>query len=153
MKGHLDEQDIEAAVAGLPLHESAREHLASCLNCSREVAALQRLTVERRQQMVDEAPDWQAQQEQILSRLGDLPASRSTRRWMRPALAAAAVVAIAVGVGLLQRSTGVGPSPEIAVEEILAEADALLEDDSIPGFEIIDPGIEDPQAYVGNGVS
>jgi len=153
MKGHLDDHEIAAAVAGLPLDEPATEHLAGCLSCNRQVTALQRLTIERRRQMADEAPDWQTQQEQILSRLGDSPAPRSARRWMRPALAAAAVVAIAVGVGLLQQPNGVGPSQEIAVEEILAEADALLEDDSIPGFEIIDPRIEDPQAYVGNGVS
>jgi hypothetical protein len=37
------------------------------------------------------------------------------------------------------------------VEEILAEVDAVLADDSIPGFEVIDPGLE--EAIYENGTS
>jgi hypothetical protein len=40
---------------------------------------------------------------------------------------------------------------ELPVEQILAEVDALLADDSIPGFELIDQGLED--AIYENGAS
>ena len=40
---------------------------------------------------------------------------------------------------------------ELPVEQILAEVDAMLADDSIPGFELIDPGLDD--AIYENGAS
>ena len=42
---------------------------------------------------------------------------------------------------------------DIAVEEILAEVDAVLEDDSLPGFESIDPGVSDLESMIENGAS
>jgi hypothetical protein len=40
----------------------------------------------------------------------------------------------------------------MAVEEVLAEVDAVLDDDTLPGFEAIDPGLDDPGALV-NGTT
>jgi hypothetical protein len=130
MNRHLDDDQIAAAVAGTPLDESAAEHLASCVSCNRRVTSLRGLIEQRRQEMVADEPDWVDQRDRVLSRLGEAEISRSGRRWMRPALAAAAVIALAIGVGLLQLPNGAGPDREIAVEEILAEAEALLDDDS-----------------------
>jgi hypothetical protein len=70
-------------------------------------------------------------------------------------LVAAAVVMVAVVVGLIGPS---GPevgvtNGEIPVDQILAEVDALLDDDSIPGFEVIDPGVDDLESYFANGTS
>jgi hypothetical protein len=39
------------------------------------------------------------------------------------------------------------------VDEILAEVDAVLDDDSIPGFEVIDPGVDTLEGYAANGGS
>lgn len=153
MNRHLDDHQIAAAVAGTRLDASAAEHLASCIDCRRQVRSLQRLIEHRRQEMRAEEPDWDDQRERVLSRLGGAARSRPGRRWMRPVLAAAAVIALAVGVGLLQLPNGGAPNREIAVEEILAEAEALLNDDSIPGFEVIDPGLEGWQELYENGAS
>lgn len=155
MSEHLTDEQMAAAVAELPLEEAPRQHLAGCVSCKGQLAEMRRLIQERRLDMVADAPNWETQREEILGRLGETARSKTRRRWMRPVLAAAAVVAMAVGVAVLQRPSGVGPEPEIAIEEILAEADELLGDDSIPGFELIDPGIEELQGYYDddNGVS
>jgi len=75
-------------------------------------------------------------------------------RWLRPVLAVAAALVVAVGLGWLRSS---GPADPVAatpsVEEILAEMDELLADDSIPGFEIIDPEENDLEGYFDNGAS
>lgn len=153
MNRHLNDDQIAAAVAGTQLDETAAEHLASCVSCKRQVASVRGLIEQRRQEMVAEEPDWEDQRERVLARLGEAEISRSGRRWLRPALAAAALIALAVGVGLLQLPNGGVPDREIAVEEILAEAEALLDDDSIPGFEAIDPGLEGWQEFYENGAS
>jgi predicted anti-sigma-YlaC factor YlaD len=153
MSRHLDDDQIAAALTGAQLDESAAEHLACCIDCRRQVTSLQELIEDRRREMAAEEPDWDDQRQRILSRFGETAHARPRRRWMRPVLAAAAVIALAVGVGLMQLPNGGGPDREIAVEEILAEAEALLDDDSIPGFEAIDPGLEGWQELYENGAS
>jgi hypothetical protein len=44
-----------------------------------------------------------------------------------------------------------GVVSELPVEQILDEVDAMLADDSIPGFEVIDQGMDD--AIFENGTS
>ena len=44
-----------------------------------------------------------------------------------------------------------GVVPELPVEQILAEVDAVLADDTIPGFELIDPGLD--EEFYENGAS
>jgi hypothetical protein len=75
---------------------------------------------------------------------------------MRPLLAAAAVLLMVIGIRVLWvPGTPVAPlvEGEIAVEEILAEVDAVLADDYLPGFESIDPGVSDPESMIENGAS
>jgi hypothetical protein len=69
-------------------------------------------------------------------------------------LAVAAVVIAAIGLRALWLPTSsVEPviDSELPVEQILAEVDAMLADDAIPGFELVDPGLED--AIYENGTS
>jgi anti-sigma factor RsiW len=155
MSEHLNEEQMAAAVAELPLEEAAQEHLANCVSCKGQLTEMRQLIEERRLEMAAGSPNWETLQERVFARIGETAAPRPRRRWLRGALAAAAAIAIAVGVGLLQRPGEVEPESEIAIEEILAEAEELLGNDSIPGFELIDPGIEELQVYYdnGNGVS
>ena len=158
MKTHLEDHEFTAAVEGLDLAPGAAEHLASCISCRQQVDVLEGAIAERRGEMEVGAPDWDRQREEILSRLGSAPpenAVASRRRW-QPLLAAAAVVVVAVGLGSLWRPSGAPETvltPEIAIEEILAEVDAVLADDSLPGFESIDPGVDDPESLFENGAS
>jgi len=158
MTGHLDEREISAAVAGLELAGGSARHLESCLECRRRVAEVTALIGRRRAEQASGEPDWEAARAQILDRLPALASGRSASRrlgWWRPLAAAAAVVAAAVAVRLLapERAAVDPASSEIPVEEILAEVDAVLEDDSIPGFELIDPGLETLSRVAANGSS
>ena len=157
MKTHLDEHEISAAVASLELEPEAAEHLGLCLSCRQQVSAMREATDERRRDLEAEAPDWDRQREEIMARLPAAPATvqKSRRRWTRPLLAAAAVLVAAIGLRSLWAPAPAvvenGTVSELPVEQILAEVDAVLADDSIPGFEIIDPGLED--AIYENGAS
>jgi hypothetical protein len=154
---HLENERISAVVAGLELEAEERAHLESCVECRRSVSAMRDLISVRRVQLEAGEPDWSAQREAVLGRLP--PAGRTGpargRGWWRPALAAAAAVIVA-GVVILMgpRSSELASNgPEIPVAEILAEVDALLEDDSIPGFEVIDPGVDGLEGVIANGSS
>ena len=148
MSMHLDEYEITSAVAGLELEAVAEEHLAVCLSCRQRVASMRELIDAQRQRLEAEAPDWERQRQEVLLRLPSaLIAGPEQRRWWtRPLLAVAAVLLAAIGLRTLWT-----PSPpsdpmassELPVEQILAEVDAMLADDSIPGFELIDPGLDD----------
>lgn len=157
MKSHLDEHEITAAVAGLELEPEATEHLGSCLSCRQQVSAMREAIDERLRDLEAEAPDWDRQREEIMARLPAAPATvqKRRRRWTGPLLAAAAVLVAAIGLrSLWAPAPSVvenGTASELPVEQILAEVDAVLADDSIPGFEIIDPGLED--AIYENGAS
>jgi anti-sigma factor RsiW len=156
MKIHLKPEEIAAAVAGLVIDDEAQAHLESCVVCRAEVADFDELVDARRRGLLTEEPDWEAQAERIMARL---PAGTGTQRrrhfrWFRPALAVAATVVLAVGVGILRPDRPVAPpAGQLSVEEILAEVDELLSDESIPGFEIIDPEIDDLENYFDNGAS
>lgn len=147
MTNHLDEREISAAVAGLELAGPAAEHLELCLECRRRIADTAQLIGRRRTAQDVSEPDWEAARVAVLARLPGVesePSAARRRYWWRPLAAAAAVVALAVAVGLLApgRVADEETSTELPVEEILAEVDAVLADDSIPGFELIDPGLE-----------
>ena len=157
MTAHLKDHDVTAAVAGLDLDPAPRDHLESCLDCRRQVAAMQELIEARRDRMRAGEPDWDRQRAEVLSRL---PAAGAVQppwnRRLRPLLAAAAAALVAVALTLLwapAREPKVVAAPELQVEEILADVDALLADDSLPGFEAIDPGLDNPEDLFINGES
>ncbi len=157
MKSHLEEHEITAAVAGLELEAVAAEHLGSCLSCRQRVSLMAEAIEQQRRHLEAEAPDWGRQRKEIMAKLPVTPVVRTQRnwRWMRPILAAAAILVAVIGLRLLWAPAPVvvdnGAGPELAVEQILEEVDAVLADDSIPGFEIIEPGLED--AIYENGAS
>lgn len=156
MSMHLEEHEITSAVAGLELEPAAEEHLTACLSCRQRVVSMRELIDARRQRLEAEAPDGERQRQEVLLRLPSaLTAGPERRRWWtRPLLAVAAVLVAAIGLRALWMplppSDPVAGS-ELPVEQILAEVDAMLADDSIPGFELIDPGLDD--AIYENGAS
>lgn len=169
MSQHLEESVITAAVAGLELDPGAREHLETCVHCRSRAAAMRRLIESRRGQMLIREPDWQAQRAAILGRLHSsaprparqaegLVSIRAQRRWLRPLLAAAAVLMAATGLLVVNQPwQPVTSQAEVPVEQILAEVDAMLASETLPGFEALDsivPNIEEIEAhYHQNGAS
>jgi hypothetical protein len=148
MNNHLGEHEITAAVAGLELESAAAEHLGSCLSCRQRVSAMRELIDARRQDLEADAPDWDRQRHEVLERLPSAGMEQPTRRrvWTRPLLAVAALLVAAFGLRALWMpapSVDAVSDSELPVEQILAEVDAMLADDSIPGFELIDPGLEE----------
>lgn len=156
MSGHLRDHEVSAAVAGLELGAAAQQHLAGCLSCRRLVAEMTELIEVRRRVVEAEAPDWEAQRAAIMGRLGGSAAdSPRRRRWLRPLLAAAAVL-LAAGIGLHRLPPGGGEPAEIPLESILAEVDATLAADTVPGFEGLDPIVPDMdeiREHFSNGAS
>jgi len=144
MTTHLTDEELTLACCGEEIPPTAQRHLNSCLTCRRQVEALTRPASARRRSMEAEGPDWQAQKTAVIQTLmaqnGAL--RRRSNRWIRPSLAAAAVLAIAVLAGQLQGPSGLGslptPQPELPVEQIFARTESLLADDSIPGLEVFD---------------
>lgn len=153
MNTHLNDHEIAAAVAGLDLEPAAVAHLEACGSCRREVEAMQALLDRRRLELLGEAPDREAQRRQVVSRLA--PPLPKTNR-LRPVLAAAAAVLVALALSLARAPgppTGTEAVSRLDVEDILAEVDAVLADDSLPGFEAIDPGLDSPEDLFANGAS
>jgi len=156
MTNHMTSKEVSAAVAGLELEARAREHLERCVVCRAKAAELEQLIKARREELHANEPDWGIQARQIMDRLpaaagGD---GRGRSLWLRPVLALAAVLVMAVGLGILRSAGPVEtPAAEPTVEEILAEMDELLSNDSIPGFEIIDPEMDDLTTFFDNGAS
>ena len=134
MKSHLEEHEITAAVAGLELEAAVEEHLGSCVSCRRQVSAMREVIDARLEDLEAEAPDWERQRQEIMLQLPPTPMARPKRRLWTPAPTA-----------------DPGVISELPVEQILAEVDAMLADDSIPGFELIDQGMDD--AIFDNGTS
>jgi predicted anti-sigma-YlaC factor YlaD len=155
MKSHLEEHEITAAVAGLELEAAAEEHLGSCVSCRRQVSAMRDVIDARLEDLEAKAPDWEWQRQEIMLQLPATAMARPRRRrWARPLLAVAAVLVAAIGLRALWAPAPVvdtGVASELPVEQILAEVDAVLADDSIPGFEFIDQGMDD--AIFENGAS
>ena len=158
MNTHLSEEEFTIAVEGRELVPDAAEHLAACIICRQQVAGLRKAVADRRAGLHAQAPDWERQRTEILTRLPSATPARTAgaRGWIRPLLAVAAVLVMAVGLNSLWKSSPM-PEPvvgsEIQIEEILAEVDAVLADDSLPGFEFIDPGMDDPASFFENGTS
>ncbi len=157
MNTHLKDDELTAAIAGLDISPEAAEHLASCVSCRQQAAGIRQSIDERLTAMEAEHPDWQRQQRDVMARLPEAPeVGRSTGwRWLRPVLAAAAVLVIAVGLKLSMAPVVVTTpvTDDLQIEQILAEVDAVLADDSLPGFEPIDPGVDDPASIFENGSS
>ena len=157
MNRHLDDEEIAAAVAEDELASEVSGHLGLCLDCRQKVATLEELIRSRRRTMVADEPDWEAQREAVLSRLPELQPvpGESSRTWLRPLLAAAAALIVVAVVGLMrpEQHEIASNGTDISVEDILAEVDELLADDSIPGFEVIDPGMEELESYFAGGAS
>lgn len=155
MKSHLEEHEITAVVAGLELEKAAEGHLGSCVSCRRQVSAMQNVIDARLEDLEAEAPDWERQRQEIMLQLPATAAARPRRRrWARPLLAVAAVLVAAIGLKVLWAPAPAvepGVVSDLPVEQILAEVDAMLADDSIPGFEVIDQGMDD--AIFENGTS
>jgi len=174
---HLDEHALSAAVAGLDLEARDRQHLDGCLTCRRRVESARSLLEAARDRQRADEPDWWAQHRAIMARLpgaaplapvaADQPAAapgwpaRLLRRpaVRRPLMAAAAALIVAVGLLALNRPWQPTQSPagDIAVEDILAEVDAMLAEDQLPGFEPLEPivpDLDEIQAYsASNGAS
>lgn len=142
MSTHLSETEITSALCGQEISAAANEHLQRCISCRSRIAEFERAVTLRRAGMEGESPDWQKQRRAVLDRLPEQigPRRRRSPRWMRPALAAAAVVTIALAAGLLHNPATPDlmptPHPELPIEQILAQTELLLADDSIPGFEV-----------------
>ena len=104
-----------------------------------------------------EAPDWDAPtaRDHVAVAAGADGRGRcGGSPWTRPLLAIAAVLVAAVGLRALWTpapTADPGVISELPVEQILAEVEAMLADDSIPGFELIDQGMDD--AIFENGAS
>ena len=156
MKTHLEEHEITAAVASVELEPATGEHLGSCVSCRRRVSEMQDVFEARRASLAAEAPDWERQRQEIMLQLPSTPMAQPRRRrvWTGPLLTVAAVLVAAISLRALWTPAPVadpGFTAEMPVEQILAEVDAMLADDSIPGFEVIDQGMDD--AIFENGAS
>lgn len=152
---HLDDRQMAAVLAGETPEAAALEHLAACVACRAEADRLRRLIAARRDQLTVSQPDWDGLAAAVESRLGSAgPAERRRRPTVRVALAAAAMVVLGLAATLIERPHSVVPGRgELAVEEVLAEAEALLASDSIPGFEVIDPAAGGLDELIANGAS
>jgi anti-sigma factor RsiW len=158
MRSHLEDHELAAALAGDELEATAAEHLQACVACRRELDELRRMVASRREQQAVAEPDWDSQHRRIMDRLQPPAAavSPSRRRWLRPLLAAAATLILAVGLRTVWWPAPVAEQPlepDFQVEQILAEVEAVLDDESLPGFEAIDPGLDDPEGLFENGAS
>lgn len=150
---HLTDEEIVQALAGLELDGEARRHLDTCLTCRRRIEALEAPVAARRDEMLQEAPDWEAQREQILSRL-DQPAAPvvrlNRRHWVRTLLAAAAVLIAGIGLWLhTSRHSPAMPRTDAQVERVLDQVNATLADDRVPGFEALDQLVPSPGEIAG----
>ena len=158
MTRHLDDRQITTALADPGGDRDVRRHLSECVACRRRLDALEELLEQRRQELLRGAPDWGEQERRILDRVADstvvpLPARR--RRVARVLVAAAAVAVMALAILLVQPGGESGGS-SLAVEEILAEVDATLDSDTLPGFEPLEPMVPDAdelESYLVNGAS
>jgi hypothetical protein len=156
MTRHLGDRDFATILAGEALDATAAEHLESCVSCRREAEQLSELVAARRHELLGGSPDWDRQRDQVLARIPSAPRAPKRRRWLAPLLAAAAVLMLAFGLRqtwLPQGPAELQSQSDFEAEEVLAEVDELLADDSLPGFEPIDPGFDVAEAYFSNGSS
>jgi len=155
MNRHLDEAEIAAAVAGLELRPAARGHLEACLHCRQRVGMVRDAIVLRRAALEAEAPDWDAQRAGVLAALGQQE-SAARNRWRRGVLAAAAAAALAAGLAAVAPRPRPSVTASLPVERILAEVDATLDRDAVPGLEPLDvlvPAPAELEAMLEGGTS
>jgi hypothetical protein len=145
MTHHLDDSELSAILASAISDRKINDHLGSCVVCRRRLETFRNTVGEHRRALMEKAPDWEGQKQAILARLDTAApaiAERRQRRWLRPVLAAAATVICVLGAGLLQQRTDstllATPRPDLPIEEILAQTEALLADDTIPGLDMFD---------------
>ncbi len=164
MKNHLCEEDIALVVAELQLRNKAQKHLDDCLSCRQKVREMKDLFAQRREQQLIGAPDWAQQKQCILDRLEPQPLEvirprmLQKNRWLPSMIALAASLLIVAGIGIIRFGgdpTQTIATTELTLEEILAETESLLNDDSIPGLWVADPvsNIDDIESLFGNGAS
>jgi len=148
MKRHLDEKQLTGILMGEVMPTPIQDHIESCLSCRRKLDGLRNAVEAVRRDQESEMPDWDLQRQIILEGLENRQATNGTgelhrlRRLRRFILPLAAGVFLALG-GITLRQARVSPAvptprPALPIEEILTQADALLSDDSIPGFEGLD---------------
>lgn len=149
MNRHLNDSELAFAAAGFDLEPGPTAHLEACISCRRSVDLFLNRVDERRRAIEEEAPNWDEQLDQILGGLSihSTKPAEKVRRWLGPLLATAATVIIAIGTGLIVQERDPvpvpTPRPDIKIEEILAQTDALLSEEGIPGFEIILDDVSD----------
>ncbi len=152
MTRHLNDNELAAATAGIPLDPEQQNHLEECVSCRRAVDVFLEKVDQRRKEIVEEAPEWDAQLQAILDRLPQAKVIPmfGRRRWRGPLLAAAATLVVSIGTGLIVRQTGPAPQPtprpDIGIEEILAKTNSLLAEDAIPDLDVLDDVSDDDWA-------
>jgi len=152
MTRHLNDNELASAIAGNPLDFEQQTHLEECVSCRRAVDLFLETVDQRRREINQEAPEWDAQLKAVL---GALPLAQvlphaGPRHWLSPLLAVAATLTLAIGTGLIVHRSGPAPQPtprpNIKVEEILAKADSLLAQDGIPDLDVLDDVTDDDWA-------
>jgi hypothetical protein len=152
---HLNDEQLAAVIAGLSVDPAAQAHLAECLACRRSVQMTEEAVALRRRQMEAQAPDLTRQRREIMDAIGRVDGQGNGRRSRQLLLAAAAAVA-AVLLGSLLWTLGwqrpeaqsfaiAAPTTDIAAEEVLAQVDAVLASDQIPGFAPLEGIVPDDQ--------
>ncbi len=140
MTRHLTDEEIARAITGEPLGGPAARHLEACVACRREADVLRAFVTGERARLEDAAPDWDVQLGAIMGAIG-VPAPRRRPLW-RPLAAALLAAAAAVAIVLIPEHGA--HRQGIAVERVLAEVDATLDDDPLQGFAPLEVLVPDP---------
>jgi len=149
MNRHLESNEVDALICGEELDQARMEHLRNCISCRKEIESFRAIVDTAAVEMEAGMPEIETQIEAVLRRIAPIedaeePAARSlSRKGIRRALLLAAATLLLV-LGGLRLRPGVRiaaqptPLPGLKIEEILSTTDALLADNSIPGFESLD---------------
>ncbi len=160
MNKHWTDQDLDLFLSGEELAGERMEHLQNCLSCRRRIDTFRRLVHDAAAELESELPEPEEQVDAILQRIASEGPRRArlghSRLVLRRSLLMAAATLLIVLGGLSLRPGGRAklsptPRPELQIEEILSTADALLADNSIPGFEGLDGLAEDDLDLVLDG--
>lgn len=152
MTHHLTDERLTEVLGGEAPTTAERAHLEACLGCRRELTALGELIATGRDDLGATTPDWRAQRARVLAAIAEgagqprRVAAGPWRRWRTALVSAAAVAVTAAGLVALRP-----PSPErgdLPVADILAESDALLAEDDIPGFGALEPSLDELTSLV-----
>jgi len=149
MNRHLESKEVDALICGEELDQERMEHLRNCLSCRKQIESFREIVDAAALEIEAEMPEIDTQVEAVLGRLAAVegvkePVSRAvSRQGLRRALLLAAATLLLILGGLkLRPGAGIAvqptPRPGLKIEEILSTTDALLADNSIPGFESLD---------------